>query len=162
MQDYWCNLMGNSHTHHRHTMGCDPASHPTAEYIENNKELFGLPICGDSHCGDGECESCPSDCTNNPACPSSHLDEHPVWGGAWWEGVRHGHWLEPGCSTTYLDDGVRIKNDGQYDCHMRRPGLLGHGPLEETRNHPFDLLIETEGHGDFEYVVSIGPGGTKC
>jgi len=145
-----------------HTLGCSPASHPTADYIENNKELFGMPICGNSHCEDGECESCESDCRGNMACPAEHLDEHPVWGGSWWEGVRHGHWLEPGCSTTYTDEGVRIQNTGIYDCRMRRPGLLGHGPLEETRNHPFDLLIETEGHGEFEYAVTIGPAGTKC
>jgi len=145
-----------------HTLSCDPPSHPTAQYIEENRGLFGIPICGNDKCEDGECEACPSDCAYNIACPAQPLDEHPVWGKSWWEGARHGDWLEPGCSTTYMDDGVRVRNTGHFDCHLRRPGLLGQGELEKTRTRPFDLLIETDGEGDFEYMVTIGPGGTKC
>jgi len=147
-----------------HSLSCSPADHPTAEYIENHKDLFGLPICGNRKCDDGECDSCPGDCVGNMACPAQHLDEHPFWSnwGPWWENPHYGGSNGEGCKTTYQEDGVRIQSQGSNACTLRRGGLLGHGPLEETRRNAFDLLIESEGHGEFEYAVTIGPAGSKC
>jgi len=70
-----------------HSLGCSPDSHPTKEYIEAHRELYGVPVCNDGRCDDGECAACPSDCAGNIACPGSHLHEVPAAAGWHGEGV---------------------------------------------------------------------------
>lgn len=145
-----------------HTLSCDPKSHPTKVYIDANPSKFGLPICGNSKCDDGECTSCPKDCSGNMACPGKHLDEIPVWGdNKWLPGPKHGVGSEHGCEVKFTQWGIKIKSTW-HACTVRRGGLLPHGPLEETKNKKFAILVETEGTGKFHYAATIGPGGNKC
>lgn len=147
-----------------HSITCDPSSHPTKKYIEANPSVFGLPVCGNSKCDDGECDTCPQDCAHNMACPGTHLNEKPVgeWtGGPWRTGPKHGVKLEHECEVKFTDKGMQVKA-GKYGCTVRRTGLLPHGPLEQTAKRKFALLVDTEGKGKFSYAATIGPGGTKC
>mmetsp|Transcript_106552 Transcript_106552/g.301400 ORF Transcript_106552/g.301400 Transcript_106552/m.301400 type:complete len:786 (+) Transcript_106552:83-2440(+) len=66
-----------------HSLGCSPDSHPTAEYIQANRAMYGLPICGDATCDEGECTACPGDCMGNMACPGAHLSEIPTAVAGW-------------------------------------------------------------------------------
>jgi len=147
-----------------HTLTCDPSSHPTKQYINANPNFFGVPVCGNNKCDDGECESCPEDCAHNLACPGVHLSEMPVGGWPapiWRQGPKHGVHLESGCEVIFNEKGMRVKAQGN-PCTVRRPGLLPDGPLQETALRKFSIIVNTEGSGSFSYAATIGPGGTKC
>ena len=52
----------------RHSLGCDPAGHPTKTYIDSNPDLFSVSRCGNLKCESGECSTCPTDCQYAAAC----------------------------------------------------------------------------------------------
>ena len=52
----------------RHSVGCDPAARPTAEYIAAHPDLYRVRNCSNGVCEAGECDQCPRDCRNAATC----------------------------------------------------------------------------------------------
>ena len=128
-----------------HTLGCDPAGHPTAAYAAAKTDVLGVSVCGNGVCDAGECEQCPADCTTTIACrqdcrvPRCQLREPTFNGGT------GGHWAFQILETT-------IRATITWYATGARVDILHSGWLPRH-------LILTQGHQllcqGFRYRISV-------